>query len=184
MSERDPRDESATGQGAAEAHDESEGPRGRTLRHLRQLLAGATSAAAGAVLLACESCGPTCCDPLPPPLECKNNPTTYTFSRWVTWEASWIRSGDGGTSDVKLTVSIGYVEGPDSLTMTADPQVVGASVLSVDRKPTTLTLTCQPAVGSMVVDVTIPLSCNNIGEELLLRLDVSKPTAIPITTRD
>jgi len=147
--------------------------RTRTLRHLERILLKSTTVAGAALgFTACggDGGGNIVCDPLPPPLRCEGDPTTSSFTNFVNWSAQWRDTGTEFVVDVTLNAYT--YEADDELLFSADPEATGATVSDIARTDGELTFTCTPDAGTTEVALRVPISCNGIDEQLLLRFNV------------
>ncbi len=140
-----------------------------------------TGAAFG--LTASECSQPVVCDPLPPPIDCSNNPTTSTLGLYVDWRAEWTEVASSLVVRVNLQI---YTSRPENnLTFSGDPELTGAVLREVSRELLLLSFDCSPSEGVTTVDVKVPVGCNGEAESLHLKLDVSEPPVdganVPIT---
>ncbi|HEY3451401.1 MAG TPA: hypothetical protein VGK67_33895 [Myxococcales bacterium] len=151
-------------------------PQQRAAEHLKKILRNAAVGGAALGLSSgCGSCGPTVCDPLPPPI-CDNSPTTATFLNggYATAEATWVARDAGG---LMVHVSLGLNGMGANLDFAADPAVSGASVVAVQRDATAVTIDFVPDAGASRIEVVVQLACESKPEALKLAFDVSKPQA-------
>jgi len=149
------------------------GPRGRVARHMKAMLAAGAALTASA----CERgpMGPIVCDPLPPPLECQNDPETLEYvSRPLHFAAAWRETEPGFALDVSLSYQ-DVTEYDDPVAFPYDPQATGATVGKVERDRRGLYFQLVPAEGVPWIDLTIPVDCSGRDDALYLRLDVSAP---------
>jgi hypothetical protein len=147
--------------------------RRRTLERMRQLLAA--GAAVGGLGLA-GGCMDG--DSLPPPLECARHPTSKGLQACgivnpcVGHTAVWAPLDEELIIYAQLWIDAGMY--PEvTLEFAGDPQLLGATLIDVSREPGSMTFRCRPDAGQRSVDVTVPLACDSLAEEIRFRFDLS-----------
>ena len=133
---------------------------------MRALLVTGTAVA----ISACEP-GAVVSDPLPPPLRCSSDPSTYDYFYRLRFDFTWRAVGPGFVIEVELSV-LGSRSEDDGFAFRSDPVARGAVVQGIRRHDGGLRFILVPGKDAPQVGLTIPLDCSGIDDALYLRLDL------------
>ncbi len=141
--------------------------RGRTLQHMKDLLA---KGAVAGTALSLTGCLQIACDPIPPPVNCDVQEPNDLFDMWTRRWAVWSEQEDG-TLAVALEVWLRASE----LTFVGEPTLENATLVSTVYLDSTRVLALAPDDGVTEATVRIPLQCESADYTLVIVLDLSDP---------